>query len=41
MTELKDLQQYKMEGKPQFHSCLMLLEHMLASLKVHNLKIHM
>ena len=30
-----------MEGKLQFHSCLRLMEHMFASLKVCNLKVCM
>ena len=38
MVELKGHQQQEMEGKLQFHVCLMLMEHTFASLKVHNLK---
>ena len=40
-VELKDRQQQEMEGKLQFHSHLTLMECMFASLKVHNLKVHM
>ena len=39
--ELKECQQQEMEGKLQFHSCLMLMEHMFTSLKVCNLKVRM
>ena len=38
MVELKGHQQQEMEGKLQFHLCLMLMERTFASLKVHNLK---
>ena len=41
MAELKDHQQEEMESKLQFHLCLTLREHMLASFKVHNSKSHM
>ena len=40
-VELKDHQQQEMEGKMQFHSCLMLVECMFTCLKVLNLKIPM
>ena len=39
MIELKGHQQEEMEGKLQLHLCLMLMECMSASLKVHNLKV--
>ena len=39
MVELKDHQQQEMEGKLQFHSRLMLMERMFASLKVLNFKV--
>ena len=41
MVELKDRQQQETERKLQFHSCLTLMEHMFASLKVCNLKVCM
>ena len=41
MAELKDCQHWEMESKLQFHSCLMLMEHMFAYLKIHNLKVSM
>jgi len=40
MVELKDCQQWEKEGKLQFHSSLMLIERICASLKVFNLKVH-
>ena len=40
-TELKECQQQEMEGKLQFHSCLTLMEHMFACLKVCDLKVLM
>ena len=39
MVELKDPQQKETDGKLQFHSRLMLIERMFASLKAHNLKV--
>ena len=39
MGKLKDIQQEEMEGKPWFHSRLTLMECILASLKVRNLKV--
>ena len=41
MAEQKDHQQQEMEGKLQFHSCLMLMERTFASLKINNLKVCM
>ena len=41
MAELKDRQQQETEGKPQFHSHLMLIGCVSASLKVLNLKVYM
>ena len=40
MVELKDHQQ-QMEDNLQFHSSLMGMGRTFASLKVHNLKVHM
>ena len=39
-VEQKDCQQQEMEGKLQFHSWLMLMGCIFASLKVHSLKDH-
>ena len=39
MIELKDFQQYEMEGKLQFHSHLTLMACMFATLKVCNLMV--
>ena len=41
MAELKHRQQQETEGKLQFHSHLMLMEHTFASLKVCNFKVPM
>lgn len=41
MGELKDCQQWEMEGRLQFHSCPTLMEHTFASLKAQNLKVPM
>ena len=41
MGELKDCQQRETEGRLQFHSCPMLMEHRFASLKAQNLKVPM
>ena len=41
VVELKDRQQQETERKLQHHSCLTLMEHMLASSKVCNLKVCM
>ena len=41
MAELKDRQQQETEGKPQFHSHLMLIGCVSASLKVLNLQVYM
>ena len=45
MVELKDGQQEELDGRLQFHSCLTLMAQVLiprvvASLKVHSLKVH-
>ena len=41
MEELKDCLQQETEGKLQFQSRLTLMEHTLASLKAHNLKVRL
>ena len=41
MGELKECQQWEREGRLQFHSCPMLMEHRFASLKAQNLKVPM
>ena len=38
-VELTDRKQQETEGMLQFHSCLTLMEHMFASLKVGNFKV--
>ena len=40
MVEVKD-HQPQMEDNLQFHSCLMVMRRTFASLKVHNVKVHM